>query len=213
MGTAFFFVLLPAALIVGGILWLHHRFIAPRQLDRAGRPPSVSRWERMRDVAADSLRNSGAWAWIRRKLHMGAPAPAAVAVAPAPATPLAPAAAAAARPASPLAELPDEETDPDEVRAVQNAPVPPEWVTVIGFIATFEPENAEAVCALGICLAMQNKPSEARQNFDSAFAMNKPLAMAMLEHFHEKFISTSKDVSSGTKAMVERVLETIKLVR
>ena len=62
MGTAFFFVLLPAALIVGGILWLHHRFIAPRQLDRAGRPPSVSRWERMRDVAADSLRNSGAWA-------------------------------------------------------------------------------------------------------------------------------------------------------
>ena len=83
----------------------------------------------------------------------------------------------------------------------------------LAYVKAVEPENAEAVCALGICLAMQNKPAEARVNFDSAFAMNKPLAMAMLEHFHEKFISTSKDVSSGTKAMVERVLETIKLVR
>jgi Flp pilus assembly protein TadD len=89
----------------------------------------------------------------------------------------------------------------------------PEAEQALEYVKAVQPENAEAVCALGICFAMQNKPNEARQNFDAAFAMNKPLAMAMLEHFHDKFISTSKEVSSGTKAMVERVLETIKLVK
>lgn len=76
-----------------------------------------------------------------------------------------------------------------------------------------QPTNAEAVCALGICQCMLNKPKEARANFEIALALNKPTAIAMLEHFHDKFFSISKETESRTKAMIERVLETMKLVR
>jgi len=81
------------------------------------------------------------------------------------------------------------------------------------YVKAMQPENCEAVCALGICHAMQNKQAEARSNFELGIAMNKPLAIAMMEHFHEKFFSVSKDTAAGTKALIERTLETIKLVR
>jgi len=81
------------------------------------------------------------------------------------------------------------------------------------YVKAMQPENCEAVCALGICQCMQSKQNDARLNFELAIAMNKPLSMAMLEHFHEKFFSVSKDAAAGTKALIERTLETIKIVR
>jgi len=82
----------------------------------------------------------------------------------------------------------------------------------LAYTRAVEPTNAEAACALGICQVMQNKPDEARKNFEAALSMDKPIAILMLEHFHDKFFSVSKETQSRTKAMIERVLETKKLV-
>ena len=75
-----------------------------------------------------------------------------------------------------------------------------------------QPTNVEAVCALGICQILCNKPQEAKQNIDLAISIGKPTAIAMIEHFYEKFFSTSKDTSSRAKAQIERTLETVKLL-
>jgi Flp pilus assembly protein TadD len=83
----------------------------------------------------------------------------------------------------------------------------------LAYVKATQPANAEAVCALGICQVMQNKPAEANKNIDSAFAVDKPITLAMLEHFHDKFFSVSKETQSHTKAMIERIIETLKLVR
>lgn len=82
----------------------------------------------------------------------------------------------------------------------------------LDYVKATQPTNTEAVCALGICQAMQNKPDEAKKNFDTAIALDKPVAIAMLEHFHDKFFGLSKETQSRTKALIERVLETKKLV-
>ena len=83
----------------------------------------------------------------------------------------------------------------------------------LDYVKATQPTNAEAVCALGICQCMLNKPADARTNIEIALSLNKPVAMAMLEHFHDKFLSVSKDTESRTKALIERTLETMKLVR
>ncbi|HIH18485.1 TPA: tetratricopeptide repeat protein [Candidatus Micrarchaeota archaeon] len=83
----------------------------------------------------------------------------------------------------------------------------------LAYVKATDAINSEAVCALGICQVMQNKPEEARKNFEAALNMDKPITMLMLEHFHDKFFSVSKETQSRTKAMIERILETIKLVR
>ncbi len=82
----------------------------------------------------------------------------------------------------------------------------------LDYVKAAQPSNVEAVCALGICQAIQNKPEQAKQNFDIALSLGKPVAIAMLEHFYDKFFSVSKEAQSRTKAMIERVLETRKLV-
>ena len=61
--------------------------------------------------------------------------------------------------------------------------------------------------------ALLGKPDEARANFGLALSMNKPVAFAMLEHFHEKFVSPSKEASSKVKAFIERTLETVRIVK
>lgn len=81
------------------------------------------------------------------------------------------------------------------------------------YVKAVEPENVEAICALGICQIMQGKPDDARHNFEISVALNKPVAIRMLEHFHEKFFALSKEAAAGTKAMIERSLETMKLIR
>lgn len=81
------------------------------------------------------------------------------------------------------------------------------------YVKAVQPDNCEAICALGIAQAMQGKAAEARSNFEVALAVNKPVAFAMMEHFHDKFFSLSKETASNTKAMIERTLETLKLVR
>ena len=81
------------------------------------------------------------------------------------------------------------------------------------YVKTVQPANAEAICALGICQVMQNKSKEAKANFDAALALDKPTAVAMMENFQEKYFAISKEVASGTMAMIERVLETVKLAR
>ena len=89
----------------------------------------------------------------------------------------------------------------------------PEAEQALEYVKAAQPDNAEAICALGICQAMQNKPNEARKNVDFAIALNKSVAFAMLEHFHDKFFSVSKDTAAGTKAIIERMLETMKMTR
>ena len=89
----------------------------------------------------------------------------------------------------------------------------PEAEQALDYVKASQPTNAEAVCALGICQVMLNKPQDARTNLEIALSMNKPTAMAMLEHFHDKFFSASKETESRTKATIERTLETMKLVR
>lgn len=81
------------------------------------------------------------------------------------------------------------------------------------YVRAMQPENAEAACALGICQVMQNKPADARASFDAAISLDKSISLAMLEHFHDKFFSTSKETASGTKAIIERILETLKIMR
>ncbi|VVB98748.1 Tetratricopeptide repeat protein [uncultured archaeon] len=89
----------------------------------------------------------------------------------------------------------------------------PEAEQALEYVKGTQPGNAEAVCALAICQSMLGKPDEARKNFDIATALNKPVALSMMEHCHENFVSSSKDVQSRTKALIERTLETLKLVR
>ncbi|MFA6489490.1 MAG: tetratricopeptide repeat protein [Candidatus Micrarchaeia archaeon] len=86
----------------------------------------------------------------------------------------------------------------------------PEAEQALEYVKGMQPTNAEAICALGICQVMQNKPVDARKNVELAIALNKPTAMAMLDHFHDKFFSVSQETASGTKAIIERMLETIK---
>jgi len=83
----------------------------------------------------------------------------------------------------------------------------------LDYVKAAEPANIEAVCALGISQVLQNKPQDARRNFDLALSMNKQTTCNVLEHFYENVFSASKDTSSTAKALLERVLETIKLVR
>jgi len=83
----------------------------------------------------------------------------------------------------------------------------------LAYVKAVAPENTEAICALGICQVMQNKPNEAKENINTALSQNKKLAFDMLEHFHEKFFSLSKETTANTKAMIERVMQTIKLTR
>lgn len=83
----------------------------------------------------------------------------------------------------------------------------------LNYVKAVQPENVEAICALGICQAMRGKHEEARANFEEAVAINKQTSIAMLEHFNEKFVSLSKEVSSNTKALIERAIETVKLTR
>ncbi|MCX8194910.1 MAG: tetratricopeptide repeat protein [Candidatus Micrarchaeota archaeon] len=80
------------------------------------------------------------------------------------------------------------------------------------YVKAVSPSNTEAICALGICQVMQNKAGEARENFEKAISLDKKTAILMLEHFHEKFFSPSKEVESRTKALIERILETRKLL-
>jgi tetratricopeptide (TPR) repeat protein len=89
----------------------------------------------------------------------------------------------------------------------------PEAEEALSYVKAVQPTNTEAVCALGICQAMQNKPDEAKKNFDTAISADKPISMLMLEHFHDKFFAISKETQPRTKAMIERILETLKLVR
>ncbi len=81
------------------------------------------------------------------------------------------------------------------------------------YVKAMQPANAEALCALGICQVLAGKPDDAKLNFNTAISMDKPISMLMLEHFHDKFFAVSKDTPSRTKAMIERILETLKLVR
>lgn len=88
-----------------------------------------------------------------------------------------------------------------------------EAIPCLQYVVSKEPQNAEALCALAILHVIKNDPKSARSYFDSALLANKRVALMMAEHFHEKFFSTSPNIASATKAMVERVLETAKLVR
>jgi Flp pilus assembly protein TadD len=88
-----------------------------------------------------------------------------------------------------------------------------EAASALEYVKGVSPTNVEAVCALGICQSMQGKPSEAKANIDAAIAMNKVVALSMLEHLHDNFFSSSTATNSRTKALIERVLETLKLVR
>ncbi len=81
------------------------------------------------------------------------------------------------------------------------------------YVKASQPTNAEAVCALGICQVMQNKNEEAKRNIDIAVSIDKSTSSAMLDHFNDKFFSVSKEVEQKTKVMIERILETLKLVR
>lgn len=89
----------------------------------------------------------------------------------------------------------------------------PEAEQALEYVKSVQPQNVEAVCALGIAQVLQNKPDAARKNFDSALAIDKPTTVAMLENFQEKYFATSKEVPSGIMALMERVLETMKLAR
>lgn len=80
------------------------------------------------------------------------------------------------------------------------------------YVQSMQPQNTEAVCALGICQIIQNKPKEGKKTIDSALALDKRTTIMMLENFQEKYFATSKEVKSGTMAMIERVLETVKLM-
>lgn len=83
----------------------------------------------------------------------------------------------------------------------------------LDYVKATQPTNTEAICALGICQCMQGKPEEARKNVELAIALNKQTTFAMLDHFHDKFFSVSKETASGTKAIIERMLETMKMTR
>lgn len=89
----------------------------------------------------------------------------------------------------------------------------PEAEQALDYVKAAQPTNAEAICALGICQTMQNKPEEARKNVELSIALNKSVAFAMLDHFHDKFFSVSQETASGTKAIIERMLETMKVTR
>lgn len=81
------------------------------------------------------------------------------------------------------------------------------------YVKAMQPDNAEAICALGISQVLQGKSQDARKNIELSISANKPVALAMLEHFHEKVFALSKDTSSSAKAMIERTLQTARLVR
>jgi len=89
----------------------------------------------------------------------------------------------------------------------------PDAEKCLEYVKATEPTNVEAVCALGICQVLGNKPQDAKRNIDLALSMGKPTTIAMLEHFHEKFFAVSKETSSRAKAQIERTLETVKLIR
>jgi len=89
----------------------------------------------------------------------------------------------------------------------------PEAEQALEYVKATQPTNAEAITALAICQVMLLKPDEARRNIELGLALNKSVTHAMLEHFHDKFFSISKETASNTKAIIERILETIKLIR
>ncbi|MCX8198241.1 MAG: tetratricopeptide repeat protein [Candidatus Micrarchaeota archaeon] len=81
------------------------------------------------------------------------------------------------------------------------------------YVKAVQPSNTEAVVALGICQILLSKPDEARKNIEHGLSLNKQVAISMLEHFHDKFFSLSKETSASTKALIERAIETLKIVR
>ncbi|MBS3069282.1 tetratricopeptide repeat protein [Candidatus Micrarchaeota archaeon] len=88
-----------------------------------------------------------------------------------------------------------------------------EAVPCLEYVVSKEPQNVEAIGALAILHVISGDAKTARQFFDSAFGADKRVAVAMAEHFYDKFFSTSPNVPSSAKALAERVLETAKLVK
>lgn len=79
------------------------------------------------------------------------------------------------------------------------------------YVVNVEPENVEARCALGICMVILGDGLGGRAHLAAAVGKDRGVAVGMLEHFHEKFLGTSKEASASTKALIERALETLKL--
>ncbi|MCX8197093.1 MAG: tetratricopeptide repeat protein [Candidatus Micrarchaeota archaeon] len=82
----------------------------------------------------------------------------------------------------------------------------------LAYVKAVQPDNVEAITALAICQILQKKEQEAKTNLFEAIRLNKQLSISIVEHFYESTISTSQEVSSSTKAMIERAIETLRIL-
>jgi tetratricopeptide (TPR) repeat protein len=89
----------------------------------------------------------------------------------------------------------------------------PEAEEALQFVADAQPENTEARCILSFVQLISGKAREGAPNFKAAVGEDAALTFQMANHFYEKCISKGEDVSAMTKAMVERTLETLRLLK
>jgi tetratricopeptide (TPR) repeat protein len=87
----------------------------------------------------------------------------------------------------------------------------PEARDALEYVKAVRPANLEAIYALGVAYALIGEPQKAKENMKLAFAIDRKRALAFSDEVYKKLFETSPDVSSYTKSLVERALETIRL--
>ncbi len=83
-----------------------------------------------------------------------------------------------------------------------------EAVEALTYAAEKMPQNPDALLALGIALALGGKTDNAKKWIEKAFKADPQKASDLATDFAENFIASSPAVESGTKALIERAIET-----
>jgi tetratricopeptide (TPR) repeat protein len=73
--------------------------------------------------------------------------------------------------------------------------------------------NVEARTVLSFVQFMLGKNKEGTANFKLAVDQNPVIAWELANHFYEKFLSKSDAITPTTKSIVERTIETLKLLK
>ena len=79
------------------------------------------------------------------------------------------------------------------------------------YVKAVQPANLGALYGLGICYVLLGDAQKGKDNLKLAFAIDRKRALAFSDEVYKKLFETSPNVSSYTKSLVERALQTIRL--
>lgn len=86
-----------------------------------------------------------------------------------------------------------------------------EVIDALEYVKSADPKNVESIYALGITYVILGDNARGEENISTAFALDRKRALETANNVYDNYFSRSGKVDSHTKALIERVLETLKL--